>query len=191
MSHVTEVLAEQLRAPGFRTADRGYDPASVHDHLAAELAALTQLERRVEETTARAVAAEAAAVRLEAEADTPPAGEDELLTVVFDGQRQADAVVAEAEADATRRRQEADERIAALRDDSEVRRLRVLVEERRAQLAATSAAAARTEDDLVAAAAATRACRETVGERLAAAAAGLRAMAASTTTSITTSTERT
>ncbi|HEX2038417.1 MAG TPA: hypothetical protein VHF47_01660 [Acidimicrobiales bacterium] len=185
MSRVSEVLAEQLRAPGFRTVERGYDQDGVRDHLAVAHALVTQLERAVADTERRAQEAEVRAARAEAGADVPSAHDDELLSVVFDGQRRADELVADAEVAAARVLREADERVAALRDDSEVRRLEAAAEERRAALARTEDEAAGLEDDLHVTGEATRACREAIGDRLAAALADLREMAA------TTSTERT
>ena len=179
VSRVTEVLAEQLRVPGFRTAERGYDQESVRDHLAVAHALVTQLERDVIDVEARAERAEARAAHAEAGVDAPPPEEDELLAVVFDGQRRADQLLADAEATVARLRHESDERIAALRDDSEVRRLRAEVEERQSALERVEETVAGIEDDLHVTGEATRACREAIGDCLAAALDDLRDMAAS------------
>lgn len=181
MSRVSEVLAEQLRAPGFRTAERGYDQESVRDHLAVAHALVTQLERQVKEIEWRAEQAEARAAHAEAGVDVPPPQEDELLTVVFDGQRRADQLLADAEATVHRLARQAEERVAALRDDSEVRRLEALAEERRLSLERTEEAVAAIEDDLHVSGEATRACREAIGDRLAAALEDLRDMASTST----------
>jgi predicted nucleic acid-binding Zn-ribbon protein len=178
---VSEVLAEQLRAPGFRTVERGYDQESVRDHLAVAHALVTQLERAVVELERRADDLEGRVARAEAGMPVPEPEDDELLAVVFDGQRRADELAADAEAAAVRVLQEADERVAALRDDSERRRLAALVEERQAALAEVEEVVAGIEDDLHVTGEATRACREAIGDRLAAALADLREMATSTT----------
>lgn len=180
VSRVSEVLAEQLRAPGFRTAERGYDREHVRDHLAVAHALVTQLERQMAEIEWRAEQAEVRATQAEAGVDVPPPQEDELLTVVFDGQRRADELLADAEATAHRLLREADERVAALRDDSEVRRLGALAEERALTLARTEDTVAAIEDDLHVTGEATRACWEAIGDRLAAALADLQEMATST-----------
>jgi hypothetical protein len=181
VSRVSEVLAEQLRAPGFRTAERGYEQEKVRDHLAVAHALVTQLERQIEEIEWRAEQAEARAAQAEAGVDVPPPQEDELLTVVFDGQRRADQLLADAEATVHRLAREADERVAALRDDSEVRRLEALAEERRLSLERSEEAVAAIEDDLHVSGEATRACREAIGDRLAAALEDLRDMASTST----------
>lgn len=182
VSRVSEVLAEQLRAPGFRTAERGYDQESVRDHLAVAHALVTQLEREVDECEWRADQAETRAGQAEAGIDVPSPQEDELLTVVFEGQRRADELSAEAEATAHRLLRQADERVAALRDAGELRRLEAAAEERRLALERTEEAVATIEDDLHVTGEATRACREAIGDRLTAALADLQQMATSTST---------
>jgi len=172
VSRVAEVVAERLRAPGFRTVQRGYDPDNVRDHLAVAHALVTQLERQVVETERRADALEAQAAR----AEVPVSEDDELLAVVFDGQRRADELVADAEATAAQLLRAADERVAELRDDSEVRRLRAEVEERQAALERTEDVVAEAEDDLHVTGEATRATLDAIGDRLAAALNDLREM---------------
>lgn len=190
VARTSEVLAEQLRSPGFRTVDGGYDSEAVRDHLVLAHGLITRLERDVEEFQARALAAEAAADTAEAHAPPAPSAEDdELLRVVFEGQARADALLAAAEAEAARLAAAADERVAALRDDTELARLRALAAERAAAAARVQEAVAAAEDDLRAVAEATDACRRVVGDRLAAALADLRAEPALAGT--ITSTERT
>ena len=176
MSTVSEVLAAQLRSPGFRATEPGYDPDQVRDHLAAVAGIVTVLERRIEQTLAEAEAAESSAVRAEAHSPAPPVDDDELLTAVFEGQRRADEVVAHAEAEAVRLRREADERIAVLCDETELQRLRAAVDEARERLAETQAAVVQADDDLQTAAEETRRCRTVIGDRLAAALADLAEM---------------
>jgi hypothetical protein len=154
--------------------DRGYDEDAVRDHLTTAHGLITRLERDVDEFEARAVAAEQAAARAEAAVPVPTVENDELLRAVFDGQARADALVAAAEAEAARIEQEADERIAVLRDDTEVALLRARVADRTEALADLEERVAAAEDDLGAAAAATEECRRVVGERLAAALRDLR-----------------
>jgi hypothetical protein len=169
MSRVAEVLAEQLRAPGFRTAQHGYDQDGVRDHLAVAHALVTQLERRLADTSARADALEAQVAEVEATHSAPPPEEDELLAVVFDGQRRADQLLVDAENTVARLARETDARIAELRDETERERLRALAAERQAELEHTEEAIRGLEDDLHVTGEATRACREAVGEQLAAA----------------------
>jgi hypothetical protein len=183
VSSASDVLAAQLRSPGFRTAPSGYDPDHVRDHLAAVHGIFSTLERRVHDLTREVVAAEAAAARAEAAAPAPPAAEDdELLAVVFEGQRRADQVLAEAEAEAARLAREADARIADLRDDSEVRRLRDAVEVARARWSELDAAAEQGRDDLRTVAEATRRARSLLRERLDAALRDITLMATSRAT---------
>lgn len=137
---------------------------------------VTRLEGDVEDFQTRARTAEEAAARAEATADLPAPEDDELLLVVFDGQRRADALVEAAEAEAARIHRAADDRIAVLRDDAEVVRLRALVAERAGATAAAVEAVAAAEDDLRAVAEATEACRRVVGDRLAAVLDDLRRM---------------
>jgi hypothetical protein len=187
----SEVLAAQLRSPGFRTVASGYDPDHVRDHLAAVHGVVATLERRIDDLARDVAAAEAAARRAEADAPAPPAaGDDELLTAVFEGQRQADEILARAAAAAARLAAEADARVAALRDDSEVRRLGAAVEAARGQWSAVHEAAEQAEDDLRTAAEATRRCRTVIRERLDAALRDITSTATSTATTSTT-TERT
>ena len=167
MSRVAEVLAEQLRAPGFRTVERGYEQDGVRDHLAVAHALVTQLERRIAEATARADDLEARVAEVEATGTTPPPEEDELLSVVFDGQRRADQLLVDAENTVARLAREAEERIAELRDETERERLRALLVERREELRHTEEAVRALDDDLHVTGEATRACREAIGERLA------------------------
>ena len=176
MSTASEVLAAQLRSPGFRSAEPGYDPEHVRDHLVRVHDFVALLEQRIEETSAAAVASEAKALRAEAESPAPEPDDDELLALVFEGQRRADELVATAEAEAARLRREADDRIAVLCDQREVERLRAAVDEARQRLADTQAAVVQADDDLRAAADATRRCRTTIGDRLAAALADLAEM---------------
>lgn len=176
MSTVSEVLAAQLRSPGFRATERGYDPDHVRDHLAVVAGIVTTLERRIDQARAEAVAAESAAARAEAHSPAPAVDDDELLAAVFEGQRQADDLMARAEAEAARLRRQADERVAALCDETEVERLRTAVDEARRRLADSQAAVAQAGDDLEAAAEATRRCRTLIGDRLAAALADLAEM---------------
>jgi cell division septum initiation protein DivIVA len=167
MSRVAEVLAEQLRAPGFRTADRGYDQDGVRDHLAVVHALVTQVERRIAETERRADDLEARVVEVEAVNAAPPPEEDELLAVVFDGQRRADQLLVDAENTVARLTRDTEARIAELRDETERERLRALVAAKQEELEHTEAAVRTLEDDLHVTGEATRACREAVGDRLA------------------------
>ena len=176
MSTVSEVLAAQLRSPGFRATEPGYDPDQVRDHLAVVAGIVTTLERRIERTSAEADAAEVAAARAEVHSPAPAVDEDELLGAVFEGQRRADDLLARAEVEAARLRRQADERIAALRDETEIERLRAAVDEARQRLADSRAALAQAHDDLDEAAEATRRCRTLIGDRLAAALADLAEM---------------
>lgn len=176
MSTVSEVLAAQLRSPGFRATEPGYDPDQVRDHLAVAAGVVTTLERRIDHTLREAAAAEAAAARAEEDSPAPAVGDDELLAAVFEGQRRADDLAAQAEAEVARLQWEADERIAALRDETEIERLRAAVEQARQRLADSQAAVAQAHDDLEAAAEATRRCRTLIGDRLAAALADLAEM---------------
>lgn len=167
VSTASDVLAAQLRSPGFRTAPSGYDPDHVRDHLAAVHGLVATLERRADELDREVAAAEAAAARAEASAPAPPAAEDdELLAAVFEGQRRADELLARAEAEADRLLRQADARVAELRDDSEVRRLRHAVDAARQRWSDTHAAVEQAEDDLRTVAEATRRCRSVVRERL-------------------------
>lgn len=168
------MLAAQLRAPGFRASEPGYDPEQVRDHLALVHGLVATLEHRIEEASGAAQAAEAAARR--AEADTVVDPDDELLAVVFDGQRRADDLLAQAEAEAVRVLREADARVAELRDERELQRLRLDAEAARQRLAETQAAVEAADDDLRTVAEAVRRCREAVGDRLAAALADLAEM---------------
>lgn len=177
MSTASEVLAAQLRSPGFRTAEPGYEPDQVRDHLALTLEIVDGLERRLAEVVSRTRTAEEAAARAEAQSTTPAPDDDELLTVVFEGQRQADRLVADAEERATTLQRQADERIAELRDDSEVRRLAAAADDTRRRLLEAQAALEQVDDDLRAAAEATRQCRAAIRERLGAALADLSDMA--------------
>lgn len=176
MSRVAEVLAEQLRAPGFRTAERGYDQDGVRDHLAVAHALVTQLERRIAETLARVDEVEARVAEAEATAAPPPVEEDELLAVVFEGQRRADQLLVDAENTVTRLARETEARIAELRDTSERERLRALADAHRADLDATEAAVRELDQDLHVTGEAVLACREAVGDRLAAALTHLASM---------------
>lgn len=169
MSRVAEVLSEQLRAPGFRTAGRGYDQDGVRDHLAVAHALVTQLERRRAEVLARAAEVEVRLAEVEATTASTPPEEDELLNVVFEGQRRADQLLVDAENTVARLARETEEHIAELRDETERQRLRALVEERRAELDRTESAVRDLEDDLHVTGEATLACREAIGDRLAAA----------------------
>lgn len=176
MSTVSEMLAAQLRSPGFRSTEPGYEPDDVLGHLASVHELVVGLERRIDQVRAQARAAEAAAERAEAHATVPAPDDDELLTVVFEGQRRADDLLAAAEHQAVTLEREADARIAELRDDSEVRRLAAAVEATRGRLERTQEALRQADDDLRTVAEATRRCRETIGDRLAAALADLTAM---------------
>jgi hypothetical protein len=173
MSTASEMLAAQLRSPGFRSAEPGYEPEDVLDHLAVVHDLVTGLQQRLADTTARAAAAEEAAARAEAHAPVPDPDDDELLAVVFEGQRTADDLVASAEERAAAIGREADARIAELRDDREVRRLTAAVEETRRQVDETLDAVRQLDDDLRSTAEATRHCRAVVDERLGAALAFL------------------
>ena len=176
MSTVSEVLAAQLHAPGFRIAEPGYEPDGVNQQLVRIHGMVEALERQVAEVTAQARAAEEAAARAEAHAPAPAPDDDELLAAVFEGQRRADDLLAAAEDRVVQLRRAADDRIAALLDDSEVRRLATAVDETRRRLDETRDALDRVEGDLWAATEATRRCRVVIGDRLAAAMADLMAM---------------
>lgn len=183
VSTASEVVAAQLRSPGFRTAASGYDPDHVRDHLAAVHGVVATLERRIDDLSREVATAEAAARRAEADAPAAPAAEDdELLQAVFEGQRQADELLSRAEAEAARLAREADARVAVLRDDSEVRRLAAAVEAARRQWDDMHAAAEQAEDDLRTTAEATRRCRSVIRERLDAALRDITSTATSTTT---------
>lgn len=162
-----------IASPAFRTAEPGYEPDEVDEHVAVVREVVVDLERRVDEVTAQALAAEAAAARAEAHATVPAPADDELLTVVFDGQRQADDLLARAEEQAAARHREADLRIAELRDDSEVRRLTAAVDDTRRRLHDAREALRRVDEDLRVTAEATRQCHTVVDQRLAAAMADL------------------
>lgn len=177
MSTASEVLAAQLRSPGFRRTEPGYDPDQVVDHLAAVHALIIDLERRADDLTAAVAQAEAAAIRAEAEAPPPSLDDDELLKVVFEGQHQGDELVARAEAEAHRLAAQADARIAELRDDRELRRLAAAVDEARQRWMALREAVAAAEDDLHTVDEATRRCRGVIDERLTAALLDLAVMA--------------
>ncbi|MBW3667629.1 MAG: hypothetical protein KY443_00330 [Actinobacteria bacterium] len=177
MSTASEVLAAQLRSPGFRRTEPGYDPDQVVHHLGAVHALVVELERRSDDLAAAVAHAEAAAIRAEAEAPPPSLDDDELLQVVFDGQRRADELLARAEAEAARLGDQADARIAELRDDRELRRLAAAVEEARRQWTALREAITEAEDDLHAVDVATTRCRAVIDERLTAALLDLAVMA--------------
>lgn len=162
-----------IASPAFRTAEPGYEPDEVDGHVAVAREVVADLQRRVHEVTERARAAEAAAIQAESHATVPAPADDELLTVVFKGQRQADDLLARAEEQAAARHHEADLRIAELRDDSEVRRLTAAVDDTRRRLHDAREALRRVDDDLRAAAEATRRCHTVLDERLAAAMADL------------------
>lgn len=173
---MSEVLAAQLHSPGFRATEPGYDPDHVRDHLAVVSGIVATLERRIADTLSAAAAAESAAVRAEVAAPAPAVDDDELLSAVFEGQRQADEIVERGEAEAVRLVREANQRIAELRDETELDRLRNAVDEARRQVAETQAAVAQADDDLRTAAEATRQCRTAIGDRLAAALSDLAEM---------------
>lgn len=177
MSTASEVLAAQLRSPGFRRAEPGYDPDQVVDHLGAVHSLIVGLERRTDELAAAVAQAEAAAARAEAEAPPPSLDDDELLKAVFEGQRQADELLARAEAEADRLAAQADARIAELRDDRELRRLAAAVDEARQRWTALREATTAAEDDLRTVDQATRRCRAVIDERLTAALLDLAVMA--------------
>lgn len=188
MSTASEVLAAQLRSPGFRRAEPGYDPDEVVDHLAAVHSLVVALEQRTDELTAAVAQAEAVAARAETDAPPPSLDDDELLKAVFEGQRQADELTARAEAEAARLERQADARIAELRDDRDLRRLAAAVDEARQRWTALRDAVAEAEDDLRSVDEATTRCRAVIDERLTAALLDLAVMAE---TELTSSTERT
>lgn len=177
MSTASEVLAAQLRSPGFRRTEPGYDPDQVVDHLGAVHSLIVGLERRADDLAAAVARAEADAIRAEADAPPPSLDDDELLKVVFEGQRQADELLARAEADAARLAAQADARIAELRDDRELRRLAAAVDEARQRWTALREAISAAEDDLRTVDEATRRCRTVIDERLTAALLDLAVMA--------------
>lgn len=117
---VFEKLAEQLREPVFRSAETGYDPLDVRAFLDETAARLAVLEARVAKAEARAERAERRlkSARKYARAQsggTSVSDPGVLDDVVMSGQRRAEVVVAAAELEAVRLREEGIARAAAAR----------------------------------------------------------------------------
>lgn len=133
-----EKLAEQLREPLFRSDESGYDPLDVRAFLDEAAARLAVLEARVAKAEARAEKAER---RLESawrfvksggvvlDADTGV-----LDDVVMAGQHRAEQIVADAEAEVIRLRQEAVQRVAESTQAIDDPRLRTELDEQRQSL---------------------------------------------------------
>jgi cell division septum initiation protein DivIVA len=135
---VFEKLAEQLREPVFRTEEAGYDPLDVRAFLDEAAARLAVLEARVAKAEARAEKAErrlasarrfAASRELAIEPDTGALDE-----VVMAGQRQAEQLVVEAEAEVVRLREEAAARVAEAKQAVDDPRLQTELDEQRQAL---------------------------------------------------------
>lgn len=137
---VFEKLAEQLREPVFRTDEAGYDPLDVRAFLDEAAARLAVLEARVAKAEARAEKAERrlASARRFASSRGPGAEPDTgaLDEVVMAGQRQAEQMVIDAEAEVVRLRQEAVARVAEARQAVDDPRLRAELDEQRQSLRA-------------------------------------------------------
>lgn len=162
---VFEKLAEQLREPLFRSDESGYDPLDVRAFLDEVGARLAVLEARVAKAEARAERAERrlASARRYARAQSggsslsDPAVLDE---VVLAGQRRAEEVVAHAELEAVRLREEGVSRAAAARASTTDVEMRTRVDEARTGLRAVQELAHRQQDDLETVDRAVRAGRE-------------------------------
>lgn len=150
---VFEKLAEQLREPLFRSADSGYDPLDVRAFFDEVAARLAVLESRVAKAEARADKAERrlASARRFVRANGGGASLSDpgvLDDVVMAGQRQAEDVVAAAEMEAVRLREEGVARAAAARASVDDGPMRTRVDEARAGLRGVQDLCRRHEDDL-------------------------------------------
>jgi chromosome segregation ATPase len=131
--------------PSFRTVKGGYDPDEVDAHLTRLQEHRVRLEHRLAEVEVRITAFE----RLLAGAsDESPAEDLDLIGVIQQGERQGEAILAQAIDDVARVWGQADARIAVLEDRTEVARLTEAVAQGRRHLSELQAARAAAIEDL-------------------------------------------